>query len=54
LHFLGERVCVECGDGGWLRLVEVEIDGVPADADVLQRALGEGPIPLANVSGTSE
>jgi methionyl-tRNA formyltransferase len=48
LHFVGERCCVECGDGGWLRLVDVELDGAPADAKMLARALGRGPIPLAN------
>jgi methionyl-tRNA formyltransferase len=48
LHFLGERICAECGDGGWLRLVDVEIDGKPADVARLTRMLGCGPIPLTN------
>ena len=48
LHLVGERGSVECADGGWLRLVDLEIDSAPADVAVLTRVLGRGPIPLAN------
>jgi methionyl-tRNA formyltransferase len=46
LHHVGERACVECGDGAWLWLIDLEIDGVPADVTLRQRVLGDGPIPL--------
>jgi methionyl-tRNA formyltransferase len=48
LHFVGALVAVECGDGAWLRLIDLELDGAPADAEVLRRVLGHGPILLAN------
>lgn len=48
LHLAGERVLAECGGGGWLRLVELELDGAPADAGALKRLFGSGPIALAN------
>jgi methionyl-tRNA formyltransferase len=47
LHFVGDRACVECGDGGWLWLVDVEIDGEPANIAEFTRVLGNGPILLA-------
>lgn len=46
LHLVGERACAECGDGEWLWLVDLEIDGAPADVTTRQRAFGDGPIPL--------
>jgi len=46
LHWDGERACVECGDGKWLWLVDIEIDGARADLGLLRRCLGPGPIPL--------
>jgi len=48
LHVVGNRLCVECGDGAWLRLLDLECDGQPADAGSLLRALGPGPISLAD------
>jgi methionyl-tRNA formyltransferase len=48
LHLVGEHTCVECGDGNWLRIVDLELDGAPADAGALRRLLGDGPIPLAS------
>jgi methionyl-tRNA formyltransferase len=48
LHLVGERCCVECGDGAWLWLVEAQIDGAHADVGLLMRTLGRGPIPLPN------
>jgi methionyl-tRNA formyltransferase len=47
LHLVGDRACVECGDGSWLWLVDAEIDGQPAAIAELARVLGNGPIPLA-------
>lgn len=46
LHFIGEHCCVECGDGSWLRLAAVELDGAPADVSTLAQTLGRGPLPL--------
>ncbi len=48
LHLAGERVFVECGDANWLRLVDLELDGAPADAEALRHLLGDRPIALAN------
>lgn len=48
LHVAGGRVLAECGDGAWLRLVDVEVDGAPADAGTLRRLFGDGPIALAH------
>jgi methionyl-tRNA formyltransferase len=48
LHLVGERGCVECGDGAWLGLMDVELNGASADVGMLTRVLGRGPIPLAN------
>ncbi len=48
LHLIGDRGCVECGDGEWLRLVDFELDGAPADARVLLQSLGPDPVPLAD------
>jgi methionyl-tRNA formyltransferase len=47
LHVIGDHCCVECGDGAWLRLLELECDGQPADAGFLVRTLGRGAVPLA-------
>lgn len=48
LHVIGDRCCVECGDGAWLRLVDFKLDGAPADPHVLLRVLGPDPTPLAD------
>jgi methionyl-tRNA formyltransferase len=48
MHLAGERCCVECGDGGWLWLIDIEVDGTRVDVALLARMLGHGPIPLTN------
>lgn len=48
LHAIGDRCCVECGDGAWLWLLDIEWDGRPADVGVLRGTLGPGPMPLAD------
>jgi methionyl-tRNA formyltransferase len=45
---IGDRCCVECGDGQWLRLIDFECDGQPADARALLALFGAGPVPLTD------
>lgn len=41
------RCYAECADGKVLRLVSFELDGKPADANVISQTFGTSPLPLA-------
>lgn len=46
LYCEGERCYAACGDGQVLRIVEMEFDGKPVDAEQLESIFGSAPIPL--------
>ena len=42
----GETCLAQCGDGGLVRLVDIEYDGVPVSAGALAARLGSAAVPL--------
>ena len=49
MRFDGAHLVAECADGGIIRIIDCDLDGVPLDTATFAEHFGREPVPLGEI-----